>query len=261
VGVVQVRRRSGSTGRAASAYFADAVALDDNDPDVLFNLGYAHWREGRIEDAIHWLREVVRRRPADDAAHFVLGLALGAAGHAGEAEREKDLARRLSSRHAEWEAAQTDAASANGPDGLERVKTEFEVPASLRVDQVMVATEQRDHRQVAARHIDAGRRLLEAQRDTEAMAELRRAVYLSPYESDAHLLLGEAYRRTGRLQEAIDAFTIAVWSRDTVAARLALAEALIEAGDIDAARDELEALGTRDEHPDAQRLREMLDAR
>jgi Flp pilus assembly protein TadD len=262
VGVVQLRRRGGTDGRPASAYFSEAVEADDTDPDLLFNLGYALWREGRMEDAIHWLREVVRRRPADDAAHFVLGLALEATGSVGEAEREKDLARRLSSRLAEWEAAQTDGRPGVAPDGLERVKVEFDVPASLRVEQVMVATEQQDQRQLVSRHLEAARRLIDAERDAEAIAELRRAVYLSPYESDAHLLLGRAYLRAGRLQDAVDALTIAVWSRDAVPARLALAEALIATGDFDAARAEIDDVRGREPgNGEADRLLDLLEPR
>ena len=49
-------------------------------------------------------------------------------------------------------------------------------------------------------------------RDDEAIAELRRTIFLAPYESEAHLLLGRIYLRTGRPQDAIDALTIAAWS-------------------------------------------------
>jgi cytochrome c-type biogenesis protein CcmH/NrfG len=43
-------------------------------------------------------------------------------------------------------------------------------------------------------------------------AGARRTIFLSPYDSDAHLLLGRIYLRTGRHEEAIEALTIAVWS-------------------------------------------------
>ena len=50
-------------------------------------------------------------------------------------------------------------------------------------------------------------------------------MYLSPYHAEAHLLLGRAYLRSGRVADAVDAFKIAVWSEDSPAARAALAEA------------------------------------
>jgi hypothetical protein len=42
-------------------------------------------------------------------------------------------------------------------------------------------------------HLDAGRRLVEADAIVEAIAELRRTIYPTPYR-EAHLLLGRAYR-------------------------------------------------------------------
>jgi tetratricopeptide (TPR) repeat protein/TolB-like protein len=253
LGIVQLRRPAGAPGGPASGYFHDAVALDDRDPDLLFNLGYALWREGQVEQAVETLREAVRRSPADDAAHYVLGVALAAKGLTQEASREKDLARRLSSEYAEWEAKRpTDNAA---PDGLERVKGDFEVPASLRAEQVVVAAGARDQQELAAIHLDTGRRLIQAERDDEAIGELRRAVYLSPYLSEAHLLLGRAYLRLGRVQDAVDALKISIWSDDTIAARLALAEAYLQARDIGAARAELEVVASRDpDHADVPRL-------
>jgi tetratricopeptide (TPR) repeat protein len=188
--------------------------------------------------AINWLREAVRRNPADDAAHYVLGVALQTTGSAAEAAREKELARRLSSDYAQWEAKQPGAN--NVPKGLERIKTDIDVPASLRVENSIVAAEQRDQRELATFHLEAGRRAYQAERDMEAIAELRRAVYLAPYESQAHLLLGRAYLRSGRIDEAIDALKIAIWSDDTIAAHLVLAEAYIQARDIPAARTEIQ---------------------
>ena len=48
----------------------------------------------------------------------------------------------------------------------------------------------------------------------EAISELQRAVYLSPYDHEAHLLLGRVYLRGGRLQDAIDALKISIWSSE-----------------------------------------------
>lgn len=210
MGVAQLRRSAGGVGTRAVSYFGEGVTLDGSDPDLFFNLGYAYWLDQNTEGAIYWLREAVRRNPADDAAHYTLGVALQASGNATEAAREKELARRLSSAYAGWEAKQQGANTV--PRGLERVKTEIDVPASLRVDAAVVAAAQSDQRAIAAFHLDRGRRLFEERRDEEAVSELRRTVFLAPYESAAHLLLARIYLRTGRRQDAIDALTIAVWS-------------------------------------------------
>jgi tetratricopeptide (TPR) repeat protein len=254
LGVVQLRRPPGATtGRRAVSYFADAVAVEGSDSDLLFNQGYAYWLERDLPNAIQSLREAVRRRPADDAAHYVLGVALQMSGNAGEGARERELARRLSSEYAEWEKTQPPPNTV--PKGLERLRTELSVPTFRRLDTEIVAAGQRNQQELAAFHVDAGRRAYLVERDDEAIASFRRAVYLSPYDAEAHLLLGRAYLRGGRHQEAVDEFTISIWSRDSVAARLALAEAYIQVQNMAGARSELQiVLGREPSNPDARRL-------
>jgi len=252
LGVVQLRRPPDAAGRRAVAYFVDAVALDPTDSDLLFNLGYAYWLDRDLPNAMQSLREAVRRRPTDDAAHYVLGMVLQASGNAGEGARERELARRLSSEYAEWEAGKP--APNTVPKGLERLSTDLTVPAR-RVGSDIVAAGQRDQQELAAFHVDAGRRAFLAERDEEATAAFRRAVYLAPYDADAHLLLGRVYVRTGRLVEAVDEFTIAIWSRDTVAARLALAGAYIQIQNMTGARSEIQVvLGREPANAEARRL-------
>jgi tetratricopeptide (TPR) repeat protein len=255
LGVVQLRRGVNASGGRAVTFFAEATRADGTDSDLFFNLGYAYWLERDLPNAVLWLREAVRRNPADDAAHYVLGVALQASGSATEASREKELARRLSSEYEEWEAKQRDGNSA--PRGLERIKTDVDVPAPLRVENMIVAAEQRDQREVAAFHLQAGQRAYQAERDAEAIAELRRAIYLSPYQGEAHLLLGRAYLRSGRVDDAIDSLKIAIWIDDTVAAHIALADAYIQAREFETARAELSWILKAD--PQNSEARRMLD--
>ena len=253
LGVVQIRRPEGAPGGRAASYFADAAKADGNDADLLFNLGYALALDRDPTPAIASLREAVRRDPADAEAHYVLAVALQTAGNAGEAAREKDLAKRLSLELAEVDAKQ--AGANRVPRGLERVKTDLDSPGSVRVNDAIVSAGQRDQRALATFHLDAGRRFFQAGRDGDAISELRRAVYLSPYQSEAHLLLGRLYLRQGRLPEAIDALKISIWSEDSVAAHVALAEAHIAAKDPAAARAELQAVLARDgQNAEAKRL-------
>lgn len=254
LGIVQLRRTAaGAPGRRAVAYFTDAIAVEGGDSDLLFNLGYAHWLERDLSSAIQALREAVRRRPTDDVAHYVLGVALQMSGNAAEGARERELARRLSSEHDDWEKTQPGPNTL--PKGLERVRTELSVPVFRRVETEIVAAGQRNQQELAAFHIDAGRRAYLAERDDEAMASFRRAAYLSPYDAEAHLLLGRVYLRGGRHLEAVDEFTISIWSRDTVAARLALAEAYIQTQNLAGARSELQVVISREPaNPDARRL-------
>jgi tetratricopeptide (TPR) repeat protein len=252
LGVIRLRRPAGESVERAVTFFAEAAALDPDDPDIYFNMGYAAWLERDQPSAMTWLREAVRRNPADAEAHFVLGVALLVSGSTTEGNREKELARRLSADLAEVE----ERIPVNVvPRGLERIRTDVDVPSSLRVEAAIVEAGQRDQRDLAEFHLQAGRRLFLADRDAEAIGELRRAVYLSPYRSEAHLLLGRLYLRSGRVADAIDALKISIWSEDTIAAHLALADAYLAGKDEAAARAEIELVLRRDpDHAEARRM-------
>ena len=111
------------------------------------------------------------------------------------------------------------------PRGLERVQLDPDGSSSLRASVIVGTSAQRDQRELAAFPPRRGRRLFDREQDAEALAELRRAVYLSPYEAQAHLLIGRIYLRAGRPRDAMDALKISIWSADSAAAHVALAEA------------------------------------
>jgi len=244
IGVAQLRRGTNGVESTAAEFFSRAIAANPSDPDLTFNLGYASWLAHETLAAVRWLRETVRRNPADDAAHWVLGVALQASANAAEGQREKELAKRLSSKYAEWDKKQPGTSAL--PPNLERLKIDLDATGQPRVDEAIAAAEQRDQREQAAYHVESGRRLYQAQRDAEAIGELRRAIYLSPYDREAHLLLGRAYLRGGQMADAIDELKISIWSDDRVDARLALAEAYVQARNADAARSELQTVLTRE---------------
>jgi len=232
LGVVQIRRNAGADTGKPVYFLTKAAQADPDDSDVLFNLGYAYALDRDPQAAIYWLREALRRNPADGDAHVVLAAALEMAGSAVEAGRERELAAQLSSRYKD------SGARAALPRGLERVHQEFEGVQAGGVGQALAATTQRDQENVAQFHLERGRRLFAAEQDRDAMAELRRAVFLSPYEAEAHLLIGRIYLRTGRPGEAVNALKISIWSRDTAPARVALGEAYLALKDAPSARAE-----------------------
>jgi Tfp pilus assembly protein PilF len=253
MGVVQMRRpATPQTGRA-TYYFNQALKLDQDDPDYHFNLGYAYWAEKDPQSAIFWLRETVRRNPADGEAHAVLAAALQATGATAEAARERELATQLSSTYAEW--AKKPGAEPI-PRGLERLKPALEVSTLRRVDNAIAITGQREQRELAAFHLDRGRRFFEQGSNSEAVTELSRAIYLSPYEAEAHLLLGRIYMRTGETASAIDAFKIALWSQESVEGRIALAQAYLHVKDQAAARAALQRAVALD--PNSVEAKELL---
>jgi tetratricopeptide (TPR) repeat protein len=256
LGVVQLQRGGAPQSGQPAYYFKKAADADPGDPDYFFNLGYAYWIDRDTQAAIYWLREAVRRNPADGEAHYVLGTALALSGNSGEAAREKELARRLSSTYAEWDKRPAADAVLKG---LERLKADIELPHGSRIEQTIATSEQRDQRELAQFHLDRGRRLFQQENDREAMLELDRALYLSPYQPEVHLLLGRIHLRNGRVAAAIDALKISIWSKETVEAHVLLGEAYLQAKDLPAARAEAErALVLDPASGDAKRLRDKV---
>ena len=239
LGIVQIRRGATPQSGLPTYFLTKAADLDPGDEDVLFNLGYAYVLERNYQGALYWLREGLRRNPADAQAHYVLSVALAATGASVEAAREKELAGLLSEEHAELEK-QAALEKLPVPKGLERLREDPTLRDSQRSDQSIVDSAQREQRSLAVFHLDRGRRLFEREEDREAMAELRRAVYLSPYEAEAHRLIGRIHLRSGRAGDAVNALKISIWSEETAAARLALAEAYIKLQNTTAARTELQ---------------------
>ena len=260
MGVIQLRRGGTPQTGGATYYFSQASQTDPTDADYFFNLGYAYWLDRDPPAAVYWLREAVRRDPMDGDAHYLLGVALQTTGSGTEATREKELARRLSSNYASWDA-RASAGNDPVPRGLERLKVYLERPGA-RVDSIITSSEQRDQSALATHHLDAGRRAFEREADRQAEQELRRALYLSPYLAEAHLLMGRIHLRSGRTADAVQAFKIALWSEPSVAGHLALADAFLQLQDIESARGEVDrALALDPLSVDAKALQEKLRAK
>ena len=256
IGVAELRRAATHQPGRATYYFSQASQLNPNDGDLFFNLGYSYWLDKDPKAAIYWLREAVRRDPGDGDAHFVLGVALQQTGAISEATRERELATRLSSKYAGW--TKTAPAGDPVPKGLERLHESL-WPTRALVESVLTSAGQRDQENLAAFHLDAGRRAYEREADREAIQELRRALYLSPYLAEAHLMLGRLYLRGGRPAEAVEALKIALWSEETVAAHVSLAEALLQMQDQAAARVEIDrALALDPKSPEALAMKVKL---
>ena len=236
LGVIQIRRSATPQTGKPAYFFTKATELDPEEADYFFNLGYAYWLEKDAQAAVYWLREAVRRNTADGDAHYVLGVALQEAGAAAESARELGLARQLSSKYAEWEKKPAGADPV--PKALERPSQDIETMHGPQLDAAQLTSAQREQQQLAAFHLERGRRFYESEHDRDALIELRKAIYLSPYAAEPHLLLGRVLLRTGQTKDAVDALRIAVWSQDSAIGRLALAEALLQSEDKAGARAE-----------------------
>jgi tetratricopeptide (TPR) repeat protein len=252
LGVVQLRRAAPAETGQATYYFNRAAEMAAQDVDYFFNLGYAYWLQRDVQAAIHWLREAVRRDPTDGDAHLVLAAALSSSGQTVEATRERELARRLSSKYEDLDRRPP---AEQVPSGLERVKSGVELPYALGITDALTASGQRDQRELARFHLEAGHRMFEEERDREALQELNRALFLSPYEARAHLLVGRIHLRNGRVAEAVDALKISLWSEETADGHATLADAYLAAKEVEAARAEAErALALDAGHQAARRI-------
>jgi tetratricopeptide (TPR) repeat protein len=227
IGVVHLRRDAAEVSSPAATYFARAVREAPANTTYLFNLGYAQALASNQAEALTSLRETVRLDPTDGDAHLVMSAVLG---RTPEGQRELELARSLG---ASIDPA-TAVAGGRVPGGLERVEIDLGLSPAARL--VTAVPAQRDQQETAAFHLARAKTLIEQRRDTEAIEALRRSIYLSPYADEPHLLLGTLYRRAGRVTEAVDAFKIAIWSRETAAAHVALGNALVDAGDPEGAK-------------------------
>lgn len=256
LGVIQLRHGAQPDAGKPVYYFTKAAEADPDNPDLLFNLGYAYALDRDPQGAIYWLREALRRKPTDGDAHVVLASALDAAGSTVEAGRERELAAQLSARPA-------DAAARRGeplPRGLERVRLDLGPLRGTAIDQAITSTAQRDHQELAKFHLERARRLYASEQDREAMMELRRAVFLSSYEAEAHLLIGRILLRASHPRDAVDALKISIWSRDTAPAHVALADAYLRLKDVAAARVHAQkALALDPASAEAQALLKRLD--
>jgi tetratricopeptide (TPR) repeat protein len=243
MGVIQIRRSTSQQSGTPVYFLTKATEADPGASDAFFNLGYAYALDRNYQAAIYWLRELLRRNPADPDAHVVLAFALQNSGSTVEAGRERELARQLAA-HREDTARVGDRQGL--PRALERVQIDPQGSGSMRASAIIGLSAQREQREQAAFHLERGRRLADRGQDVEALGELRRAVYLSPYEAQAHLLIGRILLREGRAREALDALKISIWSADSAPAHVALAEVYLKTGDPKTARTEAERALTMD---------------
>ena len=255
LGIVQLRRGASADAGSATYYLTRAADADPEAADYQFNLGYAYLLDRNHKAALYWLREAVRRDVTDADAHYLLALALQAEGSGVEAAREKDLARQLSSHYEEAERAGRDRQDV--PTGLERLRTDLDPPQTVRTTQAISNSAQRGQRELATFHLDRGSQLFDQEQDREALLELKRAIYLSPYEASAHLLIGRIHLRAGRPADAVEALKISIWSEDSAPAHVVLAKAYLSMKNSPAARTELQKALKLD--PASSEARQLLD--
>jgi tetratricopeptide (TPR) repeat protein len=118
------------------------------------------------------------------------------------------------------------------------VRGAVELPRQLTIEAALDSSDEREQRTLAAEYLARGRTFFAQERDREAADALNRALFISPYDADANLLLGRLHLRNGRPREAVDALKISLWSRESAGAHLVLAQAYLALKERSAAVDE-----------------------
>ncbi|MCS6817535.1 MAG: tetratricopeptide repeat protein [Blastocatellia bacterium] len=236
---------------AAVSNFSRAVERAETDPDIRFNYGYALWKHGDFENALVQLRHVVRRRPADGEAHYLLGKSWHRLGREEEAQGALALARRYLPQFAEWEKVAD-------PPIVPRLKMRL----SRRGEggsRGLLSRAPMGRPSEAVREAEA---LLESGRDEEALAILEGVLRTRPDWAEAHLLKARLYLRRGNWREAADAaHAAAFWNPQSASAHLLLARIYLAVGERERARLSVErALALDPNNVEARELGQSLGA-
>jgi tetratricopeptide (TPR) repeat protein len=215
----------------AMSYLDLALQAAPRDPDVLFNLGYAHFLAGDYQKATAFLKKELERRPSDGEALYVMSKALAAMGDHARATEASDRAKRLLPEFARWEAA--------GLPELARMKADLNRASyysqkhrrKMGLDQFQAQSSGSDQL------IEAARAAFLAGRDAEALELLEQLLEIAPQMAEAHLLIGQIHERRGDMARAEQSLRAALfWNPKLIPAHLLLGRIAILKGDCSAAR-------------------------
>ncbi len=211
----------------ALTFLRRAVANSPNDPAYRFNYGYALWRNQNFDEAVQHLQAAVKSNPRDGEAWFVLGKALAAAGKEAEAGQAENEAKRHLESYARWTVA---------PDkvpALFRLKPEFNRVEYYKLERKQNAGSGVSAQQISLRQsLDRAHQLIKARNDSEAFAELQRALAIDSTNAEAHFLRAVVMQRNNQLEGALSALQSAVsWNPRMIEAHILLGRIYLSRGD------------------------------
>lgn len=253
-GLLELKKGTDDGRTRAAYYLHEAVLLDPDDPDALFNLGYAYWVGDDPKAAAYWLREASRRSPTDAEARWLLGAAFRRQGLERQARIEHAVARLLTPDVDAWDA---EALQGNGEAVVPSLRLRDELAGSThrRLALTLRQATAVEGRRRSIWHLEEARTAIAAGHDSDALAALERAIRWLPDQAEPYLLLSQIHLRAGRPEPAAETADVSVWFADSVAARLVAAEAFLAMQDQDSARRELgRALQLDPASPDGARL-------
>lgn len=213
----------------AAFYLKSALPQAASAASLYFNLGVVSQRAGHTDAAIAAFKESARRDPDDWQAQTLLAHLLAQNGQREESLAIVAIAAKRMPQHSSDPATLLrprlrPLPEGCQPEGCESVPREVP-PAASRAA-------------VIGFHLERGRVLCEKQMWTEAAGELRKVLYLDPYDGNARYLLARAYLGTGDLEHALIEAKMSLWSQESAAAHMLLARILGQMGRHDEARSE-----------------------
>lgn len=201
--------------------FRHTIAVTDGNWGALNILGQTLLAQGRADEAMPYIAETLRLRPALPEAHINFGAALSKRGDFDAAEAQYRT------------ALKSDPDNPDAHEGLGVVLTE-----KGRLEEALpnLAMAEKATPGDADKHYNLGRLYGLAGRSDLAAAEFAETVRLQPENAAAHFNLGTAYADQERFAEACNQFREALRLKpDYIAARFNLAGALANLGQLDEA--------------------------
>ena len=205
-------------------------AANVNDDAVSkFNYGYALFVARRYQDAAVTLRQAVAQEQRDGAAYFLLAKSLEKTGDAPAATEADTKARLYLTTYAktqtEWQKSQT---TATIPFRLYQDFNRTDYANAGRTNESTTVSSE-DELQNLLR--DA-RKLYDAGRDEEALAQLRQILVRDSMNADTYLLIGKIHLRRGDLEPAVSNLKTAIfWKNDLIEGHIALAKIFLDRSD------------------------------
>ncbi|MFQ5776528.1 MAG: tetratricopeptide repeat protein [Terriglobia bacterium] len=231
LGVFASREQAGAK---AVEFFTRARQADPSNADLAFNLGLHYLRREQFGAAARALAEGVELNPGDTEGLFLYARALEQSGRTEDAARVRhqavgdNPALDLSLEHRQLKL---DRLERNFSARLARLNQQRDPPpsgASARGLHVAV-------------HLRRGEGLVARGLLEQARQEFIEAVVLDPDAYQAHLALANIYERQQRPADAIAELKAALWSQETLAARLRLAALLLQQNRYPEARHQVAA--------------------
>ena len=209
-------------GKKAGEYLSRARELDESSSEVLFNTGLNAWRAGDAAEAARWLRAVVQENPQDVLARrLLMASAEKLPPGADEASKQpvlSELAKDRAAAPTEKELAVADRLVFQWDETAARFAVLESAPGSD-------AAARPTHEE---RHLRRGQEALASGDLENARQELSQALLLDPNSFEAHYDLADVYRRLRRPTEAIRQLKAALFGRNSVKARLLLANVYLD---------------------------------